>query len=482
MAVADKDPPESFRNIIGVDFIFFLLFAFAEIATIAAAYVGGADYDDDADTLYMNGTVNRIADYYTFYIPIALFVLVGFGLLYTFLRKYAYSSLGFGLLIWCWAFQWTIVTRIFWDNVYDVDNSDSTWQRGYLTIWQMINGMYGATACLITFGALLGRVRPVVLMSIVWMATMFYNLNYYLVCDLVPTVDFAGPLTIHVFGALFGICCSLGLSPLAFWGEPEQKNWNVDRISNYNSNTFSMIGMLVMVATYPAFNAALASDGAQFRVVINTILSVVASVVSAMVSSKFFWGKISPLDAQLATTAGGVAIAAATAEVVNPAGALIIGGVVGFLTIVSYAFLTPMLEQVPKLRKTLIVDPAGVLSGHFVPGFLGAVAGIVGVAIITGQDSDVYGVSPIQATFPKGERQAGHQTAGLFISIGVAMGGGLLTGLIMLLLNLGMNLREAWKQKIWYSDQEYWNVPSDFEIVTLETSSDDVVNPTDGTT
>jgi len=91
------------------------------------------------------------------------------------------------------------------------------------------------------------------LMTIVWMEVMWYNLNYYLVVDLVETVDFAGPMTVHIFGALFGIFCSFGLSPLAFWGESEQKNWNVDRIANYNSNTFSMIGMLVMVATYPAF-------------------------------------------------------------------------------------------------------------------------------------------------------------------------------------------------------------------------------------
>jgi len=477
IGVHDKDPHSGLRGLISVDWIFFILFAFAEIATIAAAFVGGADFEDNDDPLFMNGTRNRIADYYTFYIPIALFVIVGFGLLYSFLRKYAYSALGFGLLIWCWAFQWTILTRIFWDNVDDRHGTSLGWERGPLNIWQLINGMYGAATCLITFGALLGRVRPVVLMWIVWGECMFYNLNYYLVVDLVNTVDFAGPMTVHIFGALFGIMCSFALAPLSFYGETETRSWNVDRIPSYNSNTFSLLGMLIMVATYPAFNAAFATDGNQFRVVIATILAVVASVIAATVTSKFFWGKISPFHVQMAATAGGVAIAAATAEVVNPAGALIIGAFVGVVCVISLTFLNPAFEYVPRLRWTVVLDPAGVFSSHFVPGLLGAIAGIIGVAIQTNQYNTVWGVNQYN-TFTETTKQAGHQTAGLFITIGMAIGGGLLIGFIAGALNYLMNLRGAWKQRIWFSDQEYWIVPTDYEWVAVDSDNHPIAGGT----
>jgi len=466
IGVYDKDPHSGIRGLITVDWVFFIIFAFAEVATIAGLFIGGTDFEDNDDPLFMNGTLNRIADYYTFYVPIALFVLVGFSLLYSFLRKYAYSALGFGLLIWCWSFQWTVLTRIFWDNVDDRHGTNLQWERGPLNIWQMINGMYGAATCLITFGALLGRVRPIILVAIVWAETMFYNLNFYIVVDLLNVIDFAGPMTIHVFGACFGIACSFGLAPLSFWGEAEIRAWNVDRIPSYNSNTFSLLGMLIMVATFPAFNGAFASDGNQFRVVIATILAVLASVIAATATSKFFWGKISPFHVQMAATSGGIAIAAATAEVVNPAGALIIGAFVGIISVVALTFLNPTFEHVPRVRKTILLDPAGIFSAHFIPGFLGAIAGIIGVAIITNQYYTIWGVNRYN-TFTEDRQQAGYQTAGLFISIGIGLGGGLLVGLIGGFFNWIMNLRGAWAQKTWFSDQEYWVVPTDYEWVSL---------------
>lgn len=49
--------------------------------------------------------------YYSFYTDIALLVLVGLGFLMSFLVKYAYSSLGFTLLLTAFTLQWTILVN-----------------------------------------------------------------------------------------------------------------------------------------------------------------------------------------------------------------------------------------------------------------------------------------------------------------------------------------------------------------------------------
>ncbi len=49
--------------------------------------------------------------YYSFYTDIALLVLVGLGFLMSFLVRYAYSSLGFTLLLTAFTLQWTILVK-----------------------------------------------------------------------------------------------------------------------------------------------------------------------------------------------------------------------------------------------------------------------------------------------------------------------------------------------------------------------------------
>jgi len=120
-----------------------------------------------------------------------------------------------------------------------------------------------------------------------------------------------GTVTIHAFGAYFG----LGLSAIMFYKLPkvratedihkDLKQSERDRQPNYVSNIFAMLGTLVMFVMWPAFVVAFAPDGSQFRVIINTVLSMTSSCIFAFIASRTFrGGKFSMMDLQRATLAG----------------------------------------------------------------------------------------------------------------------------------------------------------------------------------
>eukprot|EP01089_Gocevia_fonbrunei_P016519 TRINITY_DN5139_c0_g1_i1.p1 TRINITY_DN5139_c0_g1~~TRINITY_DN5139_c0_g1_i1.p1 ORF type:complete len:604 (+),score=158.38 TRINITY_DN5139_c0_g1_i1:95-1906(+) len=437
--------------------LFSILLVFVTILTIVI-YVVATDYDDHHDSVLNNGFTNRIADFFTFFFHISLFVLLGFGLTYTFMRKYAYSALGFGLLAAVFAFAWTILYRIFWDNIED----GGDWERGNLTIWHMINALYGSATVLIAFGAVLGRVGPLALLFIAWAGSFWYVFNHYITISLLDAVDYAGPMTVHLFGAVFGVACGTVMYLPVFHKASVLKPFRRDRMPAYFSNVYAIVGTLILFITFPSFNAALAPDLAQFRVAINTIVAICASVVMAFVASRTFWGgKFHMLDVQHATIAGGISIAAATAQCVTPGGAAVVGAAAGLVSAVGYAVLTPLAE-----RHFGLVDESGVLSGHFLPGLLGGCASILSVAVATSRDH-IFGQEPT-SIFPQGGDQAGHQAACLAISFGIALGGGILTGLLLFIFNWsGKKIMPRLRMHIFYSDDPYWLVPSDFERTIL---------------
>jgi len=357
---------------------------------------------------------------------------------------------------------WTILWRIFWDNI----NNNNGWARGDITIYVLINAFYGATAVLISIGAVLGRVTPMGLMFIAFCNSFWYNANYYLCILLIDAVDYAGPSTIHTFGGAFGVACGIFMmlpgKLLSRSHIDHSKAFRRDRLPSYHSNSFAFIGTLIIFVTFPSFNAAFAPDLAQFRVAINTIVAIVTSVVFAFLCSRTFWaGKFHMLDCQHASLAGGIAIAAATAQGTSPGGAMVVGAAAGILSAVGYAFITPLSE-----RRFGVVDEAGVFSGHLMPGLLGGIAGILTTAIVT-HDNDVYGQNP-NYLYPHGETQAGHQAACTFISLGIGLGGGLLTGLAAWTIEWALTkLSPSMKLVSYYSDEPFWLVPNDFEKTIL---------------
>ena len=105
---------------------------------------------------------------------------------------------------------------------------------------------------------------------------------------------------------------------------------------------------------WPSFNGALAPGAQQHRVVINTVLALTGSCVSAFLASKYFRAAesfngrafvFSMVDIQNATLAGGVAVGSSADLVIEPFGAVIVGLLAGTVSVMGYVYLTPLLEK-----------------------------------------------------------------------------------------------------------------------------------------
>lgn len=90
------------------------------------------------------------------------------------------------------------------------------------------------------------------------------------------------------------------------------------------------------------FNGALASGDDQHRAVINTLLSLSASLLMTFVWSGILSheNKLDMVHIQNATLAGGVAVGAVADLMIRPFGALIIGSIAGTISTLGYVYLT----------------------------------------------------------------------------------------------------------------------------------------------
>merc|ERR1719311_1277986 len=112
-------------------------------------------------------------------------------------------------------------------------------------------------------------------------------------------------------------------------------------------------------------------------------------------------GKISTVPIQNATLAGGVAIGA-TANLVGPFGAVVVGALAGLLSTLGF------------VKATFEWDTCGIHNLHGMPGILGGI-----VSILVPFMYDGTGINP------------GSQALGLLCTLAIAIVSGLITGFIL---------------------------------------------------
>lgn len=236
----------------------------------------------------------------------------------------------------------------------------------------LLNADVATAAVLISVGAVLGKTTPLQLVVMGAVEMVFFAANEYLSSHVLQASDLGGSMVVHVFGAYFGLAVSRAL------GRPKDTS---EEASSYTSDMFAMIGTCGILhgcspsppcdcpmATaasvqsalccsgtvflwlfWPSFNGALAAGHARHRAVINTYLAlasgcVVAYAVSALLlrpdsGSEKGAGKFNMVHVQNATLAGGVAMGTAADLMVQPVGALVVGGLAGALSVYGYAHL-----------------------------------------------------------------------------------------------------------------------------------------------
>ncbi|KAM5285518.1 ammonium transporter Rh type A isoform 2-T2 [Hipposideros larvatus] len=364
--------------------------------------------------------VDRFLVLYPLFQDVHVMIFVGFGFLMTFLKKYGFSSVAINLLIAALGLQWgTLICGILHSHNQKIN----------VGIINMINADFSTATVLISFGAVLGKISPIQMLIMTLLEITVFAGNEYLVVEIFKASDVGASMTIHAFGAYFG----LAVAGILY--RPGLRRGHANEESVYHSDLFAMIGTLFLWIFWPSFNSAIADPGEkQYRAVVNTYFSLAACVLTAYAFSSLVEhrGKLDMVHIQNATLAGGVAVGTCADMEIHPYISMIIGSIAGMVSVLGFKFLTPCFAT--KLR---IQDTCGVHNLHGLPGVLGGLAGIAAVALGASDTS----TSVMQA-------------AALGSSIGTAIGGGLITGLILKLPIWGQP-----SDQNCYDDSVYWEVP-----------------------
>ncbi|XP_054836075.1 ammonium transporter Rh type A [Eublepharis macularius] len=367
---------------------------------------------------------SRTADLhlYPYFQDVHVMIFIGFGFLMTFLKKYGFSSVGFNMLIAALGLQWGTLMQGFWHMRPN---------EIFIGIKSIINADFSTATVLISFGAVLGKTSPVQMLIMAIFEITIFACNEHLVVKVFRAADTGASMTIHVFGAYFG----LAVSRLLY--RPGLKNGHENEGSAYHSDMFAMIGTLFLWLFWPTFNSAIAAPEDQHRAIMNTYFSLAACTLTAFAFSSLVEkrGKLDMVHIQNATLAGGVAVGSCADLEIQPFGAMLIGCIAGIISVLGFKYLTPLIATFLRIQ-----DTCGVHNLHGLPGILGGIASIIAAAV------QVNRISP------------GMQAAALGCSIGIALVGGAFTGLILSLPFLGQP-----PDQLCYDDSVYWEIPVEEE-------------------
>ena len=418
----------------------------------------------------------------------------------TFLKRSGYTSIGGTLLLCVASFQWAIVVNGF---VGWCSSAGFMVSAIRLDIRAVINALFSVVSVMITFGVVIGKLSLVEMMfAAVWEVALA-GVNNYLSNGrgtLLETVDIGGSIFIHMFGAYFGMAFAWALrdrhtrKPVKLPADAVPVLTNRAGTGNgnggdstsggtgllsshpsnaatYTSDLFAMVGTVFLFIYWPSFNAAFASISnhnhgpAQMRALINTMLAQAAGAYSAFLFSRILRrstlaatttattattttppppqqqqrGKFHMTDVQNATLAAGVAIGASADQWVSVGGAMAVGVLAAWVSVVGYVWVQPWLE-----RRWRWSDTCGVHNLHGMPGLLGGLVSVVVTAVSAYSSSfsssppssspssspstpTTFEGIPVDQWFPHGRMQFAYQLSGIAITLTISIVGGLLT-------------------------------------------------------
>ena len=368
---------------------------------------------------------------YGFYKDIHLIFFVGFGMLYTFLKVHRWSSIAIVLFIGIISIEFAFFCYFLWFNIFYY----SKWEKIKINFNNLACINFISTPVIITLGALIGKLSISQYFLTAIIETFFASLNYFLCYKEIKTIDTGGSLSVHTFGATFGIMMSIVLfckehEFIKISNSPYLKN-------NYYSNIFSFIGSMYIWLFFPSFNVAtlpfntddnyhMVYEILRYRGIINTYLSMIGSVMSAfIVTPMIYKGQLKFEHIINASFSGGIIIAGSCAICSTPWGALLIGCIGGVVCILGLWYLQE------KLKRCYLEDTLGILHIFGIPGFLGGLLTSIFIGNFSikrdwGDQFEIKNLFPeITRTIPE---QAGIQIASIFVTIAIAGASGIVTG------------------------------------------------------
>ncbi|NXX96205.1 RHBG protein, partial [Centropus bengalensis] len=371
-----------------------------------------------------NLMANHLYRIFPFFQDIQVMLVVGLGLLLTFLPRYGFSALTHNFLLLNFAMQWALVLQGLLRLL----------QHGqvHLDLHSLLIAEFAAVTVLISVGAVLGRTSPCQLLLVAACEVPAYLATEWTIITHLGVLDVGGTITIHVFSCYFG----LGLSKALFGAARQQMH--PKETPSHRSDFLSLVGTFILWVFWPSFVAVLCQPGdAQHRAILNTLLAMSASAVTTVVVSSLLDkdGKLSPGHLQNGSLAGGVAIGAVADMAMPPVAALALGSLSAMACVLGFRFLTPFLA-----RKLVLQDQCGIHNLHGLPGIVGGAASAVAIAVAS-DDASRSHFSQLALVKGNGSevpgglgggrgvgRQALYQAAGLAVAVGASLLSGLLTG------------------------------------------------------
>lgn len=291
-------------------------------------------------------------------IHIMAMLLVGFGFLMVFVKKYGRSALTATFLLVSVAIP-----------LYILINSLGILGKAEISIDRLILAEFAAAGLLICAGAVLGRLKMGQYMMLGLIFIPCYMVNEWIILSggfgLIPVGGFAdtgGSIIIHAFGAIFGLGVILTMTTK----KEVEKSIEADAISD----RFSMLGSMVLWIFWPSFCAAIVPAAQIPETVVNVVIALCGATLATYFTSVALRRKIAIADIANAALAGGVAIGS-TCDHANPATAMVIGLLAGALSVFGFAVILPWVQG--KIKK---VDTCGVMYLHGLPGLMGGIAAI----------------------------------------------------------------------------------------------------------
>ncbi|NWW48948.1 RHBG protein, partial [Pedionomus torquatus] len=358
---------------------------------------------------------------------IQVMLVVGLGLLLTFLPHYGLSALTHNFLLLNFSTQWALVLQGLLHYFHH--------GQVLLDLHNLLTAEFAAVTVVISVGAILGRTSPCQLLVVAACEVPAYLASEWAIVTHLGVQDVGGTITIHVFSCYFG----LGVSKALFGAA--QQPVHPKETPTHRSDLMSLVGTLILWVFWPSFVAVLCEPGdAQHHAILNTFLAMSASAVTTVVASSLLENdnKLSPGHLQNGSLAGGVAIGVVADMAMPPVVALALGSLSAMVCVLGFKFLTPLL-----VRKLALQDQCGIHNLHGMPGILGAVASAV-VVLVAPEDISGSHFSQVSSTEENAReeawgqrgdhgvgRQALYQVVGLVVAIGGSLFAGLLTGAIL---------------------------------------------------
>lgn len=323
-------------------------------------------------------------------IHIMAMLLIGFGFLMVFIKKYGRSALTATFLL--------VSISI---PLYFLIHTSGLFGESKSEIEELILAEFAAASLLIAAGAVLGRLKMFQYIILGLLFIPFYMLNEWIIIEngfgIIKDgfADTGGSIVIHAYGALFGLAVAMSMTTQKELEEPIEADATSDR--------YSVLGSMVLWVFWPSFCAALVPVEAIPHTVVNVFLALCGSTLITYILSFTIRGKIHIADIANAALAGGVAIGS-TCDFASHPLAFGIGALAGAVSTIGFAIVASKQRELFKS-----VDTCGVTNLHGLPGLMGGFAAIFIV--------DRLNVSS--------------QVSGIFITIVSALMLGFLTGKVI---------------------------------------------------